>query len=278
MTSPEAPYGELVTTTMRVMTWNVWGRFGPWERRAAAIVATIRAVDPDIVLLQETWLDGTGASQVEQLADELGLVGVHAGGELMFDTWGPTNAILSRWPVDAAVTHQLPALHADDWGGLALTCSISGPRRPVLVCNVALDWPPHASASRQHALVHLADVIVARQEGARSPLVIGGDFNAGPDSDEIRMLLGRRAPARPGFVLFDAWEHAVTPGAGETWSRKNPWAAPNLLPDQRIDHLFTGWPRRGGVGSVLGAWLAGVEPHDGVVASDHYAVVADVRY
>src|SRR5688572_31552393 len=37
MASADDPYGVLVDTTMRVMTWNVWGRFGPWERRAAGI-------------------------------------------------------------------------------------------------------------------------------------------------------------------------------------------------------------------------------------------------
>ena len=31
------------------------------------------------------------------------------------------------------------------------------------------------------------------------------------------------------------------------WSRTNPWAQPILLPERRLDHLFTGWPRRGGI-------------------------------
>ena len=42
--------------------------------------------------------------------------------------------------------------------------------------------------------------------------------------------------------------------------------------------MFTGWPRRGGVGSAVSAALAGTEPVAGVVASDHHAVIADVRY
>ena len=92
------------------------------------------------------------------------------------------------------------------------------------------------------------------------------------------MLVGRRETARPGFVLFDAW-NAATPGdAGVTWSRSNPWAAPSLLPDQRIDYIFTGWPRRGGAGSVVASRLAGTEPYEGLLPSDHYAVVADIRY
>jgi endonuclease/exonuclease/phosphatase family metal-dependent hydrolase len=108
---------------------------------------------------------------------------------------------------------------------------------------------------------------------------VAGDFNTGPDSDEIRMLTGRRQTARPGFVLFDAWEFGDGPATpGVTWSSANPWAAPSLLRDQRIDYVFTGWPRRGGVGSALGARLAGTEAVEGIVASDHYAVVADLRY
>ncbi len=39
--SPERPYGELITTTLRVMTWNVWGRFGPWHEREAALIRTL---------------------------------------------------------------------------------------------------------------------------------------------------------------------------------------------------------------------------------------------
>jgi cation transport ATPase len=31
------------------MTWNVWWRFGPWERRQAAIAATLEALDADVV-------------------------------------------------------------------------------------------------------------------------------------------------------------------------------------------------------------------------------------
>jgi len=41
---------------------------------------------------------------------------------------------------------------------------------------------------------------------------------------------------------------------------------------------LVGRPRRGGAGHVVGCAIAGAEPVDGVVPSDHYAVVADLRY
>ena len=35
-------YGELIETTVRVASWNLWWRFGPWESRAPAILETLR--------------------------------------------------------------------------------------------------------------------------------------------------------------------------------------------------------------------------------------------
>ena len=40
---PERPYGELITTTLRVMTY-VWGRFGPWQGREAALIRTFETL------------------------------------------------------------------------------------------------------------------------------------------------------------------------------------------------------------------------------------------
>jgi endonuclease/exonuclease/phosphatase family metal-dependent hydrolase len=42
----------------------------------------------------------------------------------------------------------------------------------------------------------------------RHPIVVCGDFNAGPDADEFRMLTGKAAPVVPGLVFYDAWEVA----------------------------------------------------------------------
>jgi endonuclease/exonuclease/phosphatase family metal-dependent hydrolase len=39
---------------VRVMTWNIWWRFGPrWRDRQPALLETLRQVDPDVVALQE---------------------------------------------------------------------------------------------------------------------------------------------------------------------------------------------------------------------------------
>ena len=48
--------------------------------------------------------------------------------------------------------------------------------------------------------------------------------------------------------------------------------------DRRIDYVFTGWRKAGGAGHPVGCRLAGNEPVDGVWPSDHFAVVAELRY
>ena len=159
MSFSEAPYGTLLETTFRVQTWNVWGRFGPWQERQRGIVRTMRDLAPDVVLLQESWIDDAGGDQATVLSAELGLVSAVDGGELLFGEWGLCSAVLSRWPISGNAVHRLPALPPSEWGGIAQRAVIDGPRGPILVYNVALDWPPHASAARQHSLRALADLI-----------------------------------------------------------------------------------------------------------------------
>ncbi|WP_329335250.1 endonuclease/exonuclease/phosphatase family protein [Streptomyces sp. NBC_01352] len=57
---------------MRVVTWNVWGRFGPWREREPRILATLDELRADIVCLQEAW-STHGTTQADELAARLGL-------------------------------------------------------------------------------------------------------------------------------------------------------------------------------------------------------------
>jgi endonuclease/exonuclease/phosphatase family metal-dependent hydrolase len=111
------------------------------------------------------------------------------------------------------------------------------------------------------------------------PVVVGGDLNAVPDSDEISMLTGRR-PGVPGVILSDVWEH-VGPGGrfgadGITWRADNPHTANSTWPNRRLDYLLVSWPRKKPVGNPVRTWLAGTESVGGIHPSDHAAVVADL--
>ncbi len=134
-----------------------------------------------------------------------------------------------------------------------------------------------ASATRQdqvRQLVRFVGEVVSR----RDLVIVCGDFNAGPDSDEIRMLTGRAAKAAPDLVFYDSWEVAGDGSAGYTWSNRNPLAAIGLLPDRRFDFIFSAWPRRGGVGHPVSCQLLGNHPAEHEQISDHYGLAADLRY
>jgi endonuclease/exonuclease/phosphatase family metal-dependent hydrolase len=274
---------------LRVMTWNVWWRFGSWERRQAAIEATIRAQRPDVVCLQEVWgsdapvrtIDDDGvADQAAWLAGRLGLHARTATSP-WFEGLTFTNAVLSRWPLEAVDSVALPRLDGAPGHRRALAVRASTPWGAWPFVSSHLDHRFDASATRCAQARRLLDLVVeVRGDPERDlPPVIGADLNAVPDSDEVRTLTGR-SPGVPGVVVSDVWEQ-VGDGPGHTWRRSNPYLADSAWPDRRLDYVLVAWPRPKPIGNPIAAWLAGdgpVDPGDGtpVWASDHAAVVADL--
>eukprot|EP00293_Proteomonas_sulcata_P018632 CAMPEP_0184297774 /NCGR_PEP_ID=MMETSP1049-20130417/8649_1 /TAXON_ID=77928 /ORGANISM="Proteomonas sulcata, Strain CCMP704" /LENGTH=141 /DNA_ID=CAMNT_0026607655 /DNA_START=3 /DNA_END=428 /DNA_ORIENTATION=+ len=138
------------------------------------------------------------------------------------------------------------------------------------------------SAVRVQQVKDLCNFIKSSATETSSPPVVCGTFNATADSDEIRMLTGKTVPPVKDLVFFDAWE-AKGEGAGATFSSENPFAEVAMLPERRIDYIFTGWPTVGGRGQVLSTQVFGQDivmsgPSEGMVASDHFGVVATLRY
>ena len=100
----------------RVVTGNLWWRFGDWQARFEAIAAVLRDAAPDVVGLQEVWARGS-VNAAGLLAKRLG----------MHWAWVPSpaperwqrkigdssiafgNAVLSRWPVAGVAHADLPA-------------------------------------------------------------------------------------------------------------------------------------------------------------------------
>jgi endonuclease/exonuclease/phosphatase family metal-dependent hydrolase len=281
-----------VAVPLRVMTWNVWWRFGPWPRRQPAIAAAIRAQRPDVVCLQEVWgsdppdrtLDPRGiADQAAWLAGELGLHALSATSP-WFDGGTFTNAVLSRWPIELLASEALPRADGTPGHRRAVAVAAQTPWGPWPFVSTHLDHRFDASSARCAQARHVLELVArVRGDPARDlPPVVGGDLNAVPDSDEIRLLTGRTHGVS-GVVLSDAWEQ-VGDGPGHTWRRDNPYLAGSAWPDRRLDYVLVAWPRPKPVGNPIAAWLAGDVPVDiddapaggRVWASDHAAVVVEL--
>ena len=274
--NPYAPYGPLTESTIRVVTWNVWGRYGAdCEARQAALERTLEQTAPDLVCLVEAWRQGD-STQPGRVAARLGLAHHRFVGEWEQEDWVSGIGFVSRWPMTEPRRRPLRAEDGSGFGE-AVHVAVAGERGSIQLFAVMLDYPLDASGLRQHQVRQLVRFI-AETASRRDLIVVCGDFNAGPDSDEIRMLTGRSAPAAPGMVFYDAWEVAGDGSAGFTWSNLNPLAAIGLYPDRRFDYIFSAWPRRGGVGHPTGCSLLGVRAPGEQQVSDHYGLAADLRY
>jgi endonuclease/exonuclease/phosphatase family metal-dependent hydrolase len=275
-------YGPLVQTRVRIATWNLWGRYGPWEARMPVIIENLSAINADILALQEVWEDDS-RSQARELAAALGCSEPVYAANLERDGFRSGNAILSRWPIARAEVRELPRQGAneaiDDEGEerLCVFAEVTGPRGPIQMFCAHLSWSEDHSAIRQEQVAEICR-FVRDKRPRQFPAVLCGDLNADPESDEIRMLTGRAAPPVPRVIFRDAWEAAGNHDSGYTWSNDNPFAAASLDLERRIDHVMVGRPKLGGVGHVRRAEIAGDVPIDGMWGSDHLAVVAELRY
>ena len=268
-------FGPLIETRLSVLTWNLWGRFGPWEARLDAITTTLRACGADVLTLQEVW-EADGRNEAAEVAGALGFSHAYAG---RFTIDGVTigNAIVSRWPIVDVESRPLPAPPEQEELRVVVRAAIDGPRGRLQVYTTHLNWRFEDSAVRQEQVRSIVRFVAETCGDAVCPPILAGDMNAVPNADEIRMLTGRSAPPVDWLVFHDAWEAAGNSAPGFTWTNANRWAQRDLEPDRRIDYVFVGWPGRGGVGHVTSCRLIG-EPVNGLDPSDHLGVLATLRY
>lgn len=260
---------------MRALTWNIWWQFGPWQERQPAIEAELAAVDADVVLLQEVWASDDG-DQAHNLGAALGYhVARTAKPDGTPQAFG--NAVLSRWPLTVLEQVTLPGPDGGPSHRSALAVSVAAPTGDWLVVTTHLAWQYDQSAVRQRQLAAVVDLVVRHRSDDTDapPVILGGDLNAEPESDEIRRLTGLSAPYTDGLVFADCWA-AVGDGPGHTWTRENPHSSEALWPRRRLDYVFVSWPRPKPLGNPVGASLAGCTAHHGMVPSDHYGVVVDL--
>lgn len=190
--------------------------------RVAALIAETRA---DIVLLQEVDRGTTRSGNVDQLTTLTRLTGMHGvfGRSLDYQGGQYGIALLSRWPI---ASHATVPLHIDPpqprAGGsveprVALFAEVQAPGGAIGVVNTHLDASRDDTWRRQE----VAQLLIALRSQSRLPLLIGGDFNATPDSVVYATL--RDAGVK------DAWTMC---GDGDDLTY------PADTPVKRIDYLF----------------------------------------
>lgn len=273
---------------LRVLTLNIWNRQGPWEERLPLIREGIRALDPDLVGLQEV-VRYENRSQADTIAEGLGYsvafgVAHPLGGGVEFG-----NAVLSRWPIERHEVFPLPTSGTDERRSMLLA-ELASPygRIPFFVTH--LNWKLHHGAVREGQVTALVEIVmreapVERPSTAggstggaldRLPPVIVGDFNAEPDATEIRFLRGLQAIGGKSVYFADTFGQAGV-GPGFTFdATRNPFAALTHEYPRRIDYIFVRGPDKRVRGKPLASRVVLDAVVGGVAASDHYGVYSEI--
>jgi endonuclease/exonuclease/phosphatase family metal-dependent hydrolase len=269
---------------LRVVSYNILhggalsglnGKDEDLEARLRISVEELRALDPDVIGLQEASATRSRGNGAERLARALGYHHAYAPtlyrffsleflnrhiSWLMNFTEGP--AVVSRFPIVASESHGLPR------------CNGFFDPRVLLHATVRTPWGDLgiASTHTSHGFCQ-ADRVVELMEERRGVLasVLMGDFNAGEESAGIRRLTGRA-----GYV--DAFRAANPGEPGLTvWQ---PVRAPVPMVRRRVDFVFL-VPGHVVPGRVLSSRVVLDAPRaleDGRVLwpSDHYGVLAEL--
>ncbi len=266
--------------TLRFLTLNLWGENGPWEARMAIAARAIAELAPDVIGLQEV------REVTDRVPNQAATLAAALGGHHVFapsTAWGGGNeglAIVSRFPIGASSYRPLPHSTANE-GRIVLSARLDGDGGGLWAHTTHLSYRESEGNRREEQVMAIDEVVAAH--ASDQPQVVMGDFNATPDSDEIRWLCGRTTLAGRRVAYQDAWARANPGQPGITWAKANAYTAAMrwMELDRRLDYIFVTQRRRDGRGAVLDARLVldtpEATPSGLLCASDHYGVLAEIQ-
>ena len=263
MTAPRA--------RMRCVTYNVLGPANPgWDRRRVVIGDALRALQADVVALQEVRADDVDGL----LGPGYQVTPFSAAGED-----GTGGALATRAPhrVLEEIDHRTAGQGQDLPWCATLVVEVASPVGRLVVAHHKPTWPFPLEVEREQQALRAARVV--ERHAAAGPAVVLGDFDATPDAASTAFWRGRRSLDGVSVCYQDAWE-TVRPGEdGFTFSAENPLVRAGEVAtavSRRIDHVLVRAGRHGALLQVEGCDRLLDRPVGGVWASDHYGVVADL--
>ncbi len=286
-----------MSATLRLITINFWGTEAPLDARLALAIDQLQALAPDVIAMQEVRpLDGrAGRTTADVIAEALGMAVAYRPSMTWPDgAFGPGTrggeeglAILSRAPAREVRSLILPEARPTESRQL-LSAQLDTAGGPIWVHTTHLHYRLDDGVAREAQVLALDAAIRACGRGnSDPPQLLCGDFNATPDSDEMRFLRGLTTLSGRRTHWQDAWlrlhdepRRGDGPAHGITWSSENAhtWPLRSLDIDRRIDYVYVTSRKKDGRGTVHGCEVAlRARDAEGHCASDHYAICADVQ-
>ena len=184
----EEPDERKVIASIKVMTYNIH-HCNPPSRPGVidmqAVVSVIRAESPDLVALQEVDVNTVRSgpyNQASEIASELGMYH-YFGKAIDYDGGAYGVAILSKYRLYDAVVYRLPLVSGGENRVMAMASLKLPDSTAIRFASTHLDAQGDPS-NRLSQITRIIDIA----DGETLPVIIGGDFNAVPGSEEINLL------------------------------------------------------------------------------------------
>jgi endonuclease/exonuclease/phosphatase family metal-dependent hydrolase len=162
---------------------------------------------------------------------------------------------------------------------------VASPQGPLLfVCNKP-SWELNREYERELQALALSELVARHADPQGLPPIVAGDFDATPESAGIRFLTGKQSLAGQSTHFRDAWAEAGDGTDGYTWSSENPGVAEMIARRfhqsrhvRRIDYILLGsFHDYARPAHIAECRVVLNEPVDGVYASDHYGLFAEIE-
>jgi endonuclease/exonuclease/phosphatase family metal-dependent hydrolase len=261
---------------VRVVVQNLWGIRGDWDARRAVLASGLRRLEPDLI----AFIEAIKTADYDQVFDLLG-PDYHVLHQQEREPDGQGASIASRWPLRDA--HELDLNVTPRTGDFACTTLIAEilapePFTPLVFANHVPNWQLQFEYERELQALAAARFLEELVGERDVHVVLGGDFTSDPDAANVRFITGRQSLDGTSVCYRDAWE-SVHPGErGETFTRANPLLADWDWPFKRLDYIFVRCGLHGGPTlEIKSCERIFDEAADGVWASDHFGVVADLE-
>jgi len=244
--------------SLRVMTYNIYGARATSPANAAdldAIAEVIRRQNPDFVTLNEvdvfTNRTGKDVHQARDLAEKLGMEW-HFSKAIDRDGGEYGDAVLSKYPILEKRSYRLPCAAeqpGEDRSLCVIRVQIDG--KDLYVASTHLD---HLSGDASR-LVQATEIRRIRDTELEGDLILCGDLNAIPSSNVIATMTSFLTNTGP----------------------IDQYTFPSDDPSRKIDYITHAPIEHFGVQNCQ-VVSRGDQQVDGVDASDHRPVIADIRF
>ncbi|MCV2457810.1 endonuclease/exonuclease/phosphatase family protein [Streptomyces sp. ICN988] len=261
---------------MRLMTMNVLApSYADGPSRRAVLAEELKRLSPDVLALQEV---------TREDAEGLERSGWHVLPHPRWSAEGVGAVLAARTVFGRSVSDPLDVTertaHTDWCGVLAAELLFPEPLGAVLVVHHKPSWPYGWEREREmQALVAARLAESAAAERSLRHTVLLGDFDATPQAASMRFLQGLQSLEGESVCFQDAWSTVHSREDGPTFSCGNPLVRQGDMPevaDRRIDYIMLRCGPYGPTLRVTSCQRVLERPVNGVYASDHYGLVADL--